>query len=241
MLDNLPIAICYPAGAGGEFVNAAIQLSLFDSASVNCIVSKNNGDCHQSLKQRFQHFTPSTSIDGQQQELTVIKNLELVKKIDSNHAIYSGHFRNLVALQDIHPQLWFVKISHDVDNQQQCELIFDLLNQKAGSGAIEKYYTQVRHPNWPKTFDEWIVSGQAEQLYKQTVMYTNQNWYWVENASTRKRTITLTLEDVFVGKISTKLYDWFDLDTCNKLDQKQQHYQTINQNLFPQIKEVLAA
>lgn len=238
MLVNLPIAICYPAGAGGSFVDTAIGSSLFDSNSFSCIVGE-NGDCHQSVgqKPRFNHFIPSTTINGQQQELTAIKNLTL----NTNNVIISGHFRNLVALQDIHPELWFVKILHDVDNQQQCELLFDLLNQKSGIGAIERSYAQVRHPGWPETFDEWMVSGQAELLYKQTVMYTNQNWYWVENASTRKRTITLTLEDVFVGKISTKLHDWLDLDICNKLDQKQQHYQTVNQNLFPQIKEVLAA
>ena len=108
---NLPIVICFAGGAGGSFVSSALRSALFDHK----LKLSDSGNSHYNNSQT--HFNPSDSIEGIQGELDTIKQLSLT----DNDAIINGHYKNLVALQSVHPQLWFIKITHNTGSEEQCK------------------------------------------------------------------------------------------------------------------------
>jgi len=243
---NLPIVICFAGGAGGNFVNSALRSALFDHKSK----LSDSGNAHYN-RQSGVHFNPSDSIEGIQGELDVIKQLSLA----DNNAIINGHYKNLVALQSVHPQLWFIKITHNTESEEQCNLLYQLSHNKGGElpcNNVNNYYQEeflrwmpaYQKPYWPESFEDMAnelknPNSKVSEFVRNNSLYTSKTWYWVENVNTRKRTIELDLRDIFLEKISTKLNNWFDKDICDKLDRKQEEYQTLNHSLFPQIKEVL--
>ena len=242
---NLPIVICFAGGAGGSFVSSALRSALFDHE----LKLSDSGNSHYNNSQT--HFNPSDSIEGIQGELDTIKQLSLT----DNDAIINGHYKNLVALQSVHPQLWFIKITHNTGSEEQCNLLYQLSHNKGGElpcNNVNNYYQEeflrwmpaYQKPYWPESFEDMAnelknPNSKVSEFVRNNSLYTSKTWYWVENVNTRKRTIELDLRDIFLEKISTKLNNWFDKDICDKLDRKQEEYQTLNHSLFPQIKEVL--
>ena len=242
---NLPIVICFAGGAGGSFVSSALRSALFDHE----LKLSDSGNSHYNNSKT--HFNPSDSIEGIQGELDIIKQLSLT----DNDAIINGHYKNLVALQSVHPQLWFIKITHNTGSEEQCNLLYQLSHNKGGKlpcNNVNNFYQEeflrwmpaYQKQYWPESFEDMAnelknPNSKVSEFVRNNSLYTSKTWYWVENVNTRKRTIELDLRDIFLEKISTKLNNWFDKDICDKLDRQQEEYQTLNHSLFPQIKEVL--
>lgn len=225
-LLNIPIAVCYAAGAGGNFVAGALNSALFDRP----FNIDSQGDCKENVIFRAAHLVPSNNIEGQCQELNTIKNLKFP---DNNNWIFAGHIRNLVALQEHRNDLWFIKISHNVNDIDECLQLYKLLSNKVNiKFALEHVYNQVKGADWPETFAEFHSSPASDKFFRDTHMYTLKNWFWVENHSTRIRTIELTIDDIFKGRISEKLCQWFDLSVTQKLDNFQEEYQNKNKQYF---------
>ena len=243
---NLPIVICFAPGAGGNFVNSALRCALFDHK----LKLSDSGNAH-SNNSHGVDFNPSDSIEGIQGELDIIKQLKLA----DNNAIINQHYKNLVALQAVHPQLWFIKITHNTESEEQCNLLYLLSHHKAGKLPCDNFNNHYQErflpwmpayqrQYWPESFEDMVnemkdPNSKLHEFNRNNSLYTSKTWYWIENINTRKRTIELDIRDIFLDKISTKLNIWFDQDICNQLDRQQEVYQTLNHSLFPQIKEVL--
>lgn len=241
---NLPIVICFAPGAGGNFVNSALCSALFGH-KIN--LSK-SGNAHNG---QGINFNPSDSIEGIQGELDVIKRLRLA----DNNAIINQHYKNLVALQAVHPQLWFIKITHDTVSEEQCNLLYELNHNKVDKlpwdnlkndyhEGFYRFIPDYQKQYWPESYEDMVnelkdPNSKLHEFNRNNSLYTSKTWYWIENINTRKRTIELNLRDIFLDKISTKLNIWFNQDICNELDRQQEVYQNLNYSLFPQIKEVL--
>ena len=242
---NLPIVICFAPGAGGNFVNSALWSALFGDK----LKSSDSGNAHSH--HHGDYFNPSDSIEGIQGELDIIKQLKLA----DNNAIVNQHYKNLVALQAVHPQLWFIKITHNTDSEEQCNLLYQLnhnkvaklpwdnLNNDYHEGFL-RFIPDYQKQYWPESYTDMVnelkdPDSKLHEFNRNNSLYTSKTWYWIENVNTLKRTIELDLKDIFLDKISTKLNIWFDQDICDKLDRQQEEYQTLNHSLFPQIKEVL--
>lgn len=241
---NLPIVICFAPGAGGNFVNSALRSALFDHK----YELSDSGNAHSV---QGVPFNPSDSIEGIQGELDVIKQLRLA----DNNAIINQHYKNLVALQAVHPQLWFIKITHNTESEEQCNLLYLLSHNKVGKLPWDnlnndyheeflRWIPDYQKQYWPESYEDMVNEfkdphSKLHEFNRNNSLYTSKTWYWIENVNTLKRTIELDLRDIFLDKISTKLNIWFDQDICDELDRQQEVYQTLNHSLFPQIKEVL--
>ena len=230
MYVNLPLANVYPAGAGGSFLASVLSKVLFDD---KFYMSNELGNCHDPGLERMNHFIPDTSIESMQYELELISRTPT-----DNLRIISGHYRNLIALQNI-TDFWYLKIDHNTDDERQCSFLANMIIKKVGYEGIKDVYQDVRNDNWPKTYGEFLQSSNKYDLYHETLMSTYRNWYWVENDFTKDRTITFTLEDIFLNDVGTKLWEWFDRDICNKVDEIQMNYKKKNLELYPEIKNFL--
>jgi hypothetical protein len=243
---NLPIVICFAPGAGGNFVNSALWSALFGGK----LKLSDSGNAHS--RHHGDYFNPSDSIEGIQGELDIIKQLKLA----DNNAIVNQHYKNLVALQAVHPQLWFIKITHNTESEEQCNLLYQLNHNKVGKlpwtegikddyqEGFLRFIPDYQKQYWPESYKDMVnemkdPNSKLHEFNRNNSLYTFKTWYWIENVNTRKRTIELDLKDIFLDKISTKLNIWFDQDICDELDRQQEVYQTLNHSLFPQIKEVL--
>lgn len=229
---NLPIAVCYPGGAGGSFVASALRHAIFNTK----FIVSSNGHCHNNQLNQFQHFVPNGTIQSQRNELLLIEQNIKGKQIDN---IVHGHIRNLVALQESNYDFWFIKIVYDATKNLECEILCDLLTTKVNwYTALKDCYDQLRGPSWPQTFDDFKQNPENMKLYHQATLNGYKNWFWVENHHTKIRTIELSLGDIFLGKISTRLCQWFDLSVCKKLDYAQSVYQDINHKVYPKLLQL---
>jgi hypothetical protein len=214
MSDCNRYVICYPGGSGGSFVAAALS-SIKHKKKFN--VDQLLGHCHgqSNLISNFFHGDTNRSF---QEELTVIQSLNFIK-----NDILNGHCRNIVALKEaIITQLGynelektkFIKVSVDHQNFNEILFVATMLKRKVNC------YSEL-------SFDEYL---------EQTTNYI-KSWYWIENAYTIPYTITFTLSEVFLGKISSKL----DLsqEEVNKIDQFQDEYLTVQRRLHKDLIELL--
>ena len=229
---NLPIAVCYPGGAGGNFVASVLDHALFNKK----FKVSSNGNCDDNDLSKLPHYIPSGAIHSQRQELDLIEYYIQNEKINT---IGYGHIRNLIALQETNYNFWFIKIVYDATRNLECEILCELLTSKKNLDcALKNCYDQVRDSSWPQNFEDFKQHPESIKKYHQAIINGYKNWYWVENHHTKIRTIELSLSDIFLGKISTKLSQWFDLSVCNKLDYAQNIYQDINQKLYPKLLEI---
>jgi hypothetical protein len=205
---NNRYVICYPGGAGGSFLAAALTHVL---TGTTFVIDSESGHCHNNNNHLNNiWFNHGESTNSARQELDVIDQLSIL-----NIPIFEGHFRNIVALKEkmidqlgynIVQDTKFIKISVDHNSSNEILFVAKMLQRKS---------------KCPSTisFDEYLT---------QTTNYIH-SWYWVENAYTLPNTINLSLADIFLNKVSAKINLPEPLSI--KLDQCQHEYQQVQQQL----------
>jgi hypothetical protein len=223
---NLPIAICYPPGAGGSFLGAALNSAIFNS---NFIIEP-DGKCHANPTLTVPHYVPAHSIQGMQDEFDALMTIKFPQ---NKNFILVGHVRNLVALQSICTNLWFIKISFDTSNDNEIEFLYQMLIAKVPAiKGLSTCYHQVKEDNWPDTIEEFLQDPKSSIKYKEQNYHTYKNWFWVENQATKSRTIELSFRDIFFGVPGETLSQWFDKQTIDTLFKLNKEYQTVNRELY---------
>lgn len=223
--------ICYPPGAGGSMLGSVLD-SVFNSRSFNI---SDNGNCHGNQNKKVPHFVPTYDLDGFRNELNIIESMSQQK-----YTVASGHLRNLVALQSICYNFWFIKIVFDVNNPNEIDFLHKMLINKVDiKERLKNCYSQIRFKDWPEDFDKFLSQDNCEDLFREQNVYTLKNWFWVESPSTKVRTMEFTLQDIFLGIPGEKLSQWYDHDTINKIFPNIKAWQTKNRQLYPDTVELL--
>jgi len=219
--------VCYPAGAGGSFLGSALHC-IFNNAPI--IISK-TGHCHLTTAESVPHYVPTSDIVGIKNELTA---LESIKLPIANQSILKGHVRNLIAMQSLCYDLWFIKITFDQSNPNELEFLHRMLDAKMPMRErLISCYDQIKPGYWPDRLEDFLILPECYNLFKQQNLDTLTNWFWVENQSTKSRTIELSLQDLFLGVPGNKLSQWFDKEVIDKLFDLVKNYQNINKSLYP--------
>jgi len=214
MTTNHRYVICYPGGAGGSFITTALN-------SVRCntkfIVDRTLGHCHFNSS-RIANFFHGDTLRSFQEELLSIESFDFAKNL-----ISFGHCRNIVALKEtISTQLGhneiektkFIKISVDPNNSKEILFVASMLRKKVNC--------------FPElSFNEYLI---------QTTDYI-KSWYWIENAYTMSHTITLTLSDIFLNRVSSKLN--LSQEESNRIDQCQVEYLNVQKQLHSDLIQLL--
>jgi len=216
MIETPQYVICYPGGSGGSFIAAALD-SVVNGRSF--ILDEITGHCHNNVvKKNHIWFDHGSSSESFKQELAAIDSLKF-----TNGTIFEGHFRNIVAIKEkISEQLAyhaaentkFIKIIVNPKKINEIRFIAQMLRRKINCFSS-------------MSFEEYLL---------QTTNYVN-SWYWVENAYTLPGTINLSLADIFLNKVSTKIN--LPETLLTKLDQYQQKYQTVQQHLHQDLLELI--
>jgi hypothetical protein len=229
--NNLPVVVCYPPGAGGNMLgsvlNAAVNNRRFSIS--------NTGDCHQNNVISIPHYVPSSDLQGVKNEVSAIESGQY-----QNSSVIAGHVRNLVAMQSMNYDFWFIKIVFDYNNNNEVDFLHQMLTAKVDmQDRLKNCYSQVRFNNWPDTFEEFLNLPNSNELFRQQNHYTLKNWFWVESQTTRDRTIELSIQDIFLEIPGEKLSRWYDKTIIDKLFVLIQQYQTVNRKLYPDTFKLL--
>lgn len=230
-IKNLPVVICYPPGAGGNMLGSVLH-SVFESGTFNI---SDRGNCHQTGAGLVPHYVPTSDLTGFKNELAAIESMN-----NRHNLVIAGHVRNLVAMQSINYSSWFIKIVFDTSCDNEVEFLHQMLAAKVPlKERLAGCYTQIKSGHWPSTLDEFLTVGNCEQLFQEQNIYTLKNWFWVESPLTHSRTMELSIQDIFLGTPGEKLSCWYDQQTVDQLYSLIQRWQTINQQLYPDIMSLL--
>lgn len=215
MTQNNWYVICYPGGSGGSFLTAALNAAVNNK---DFFVDEKLGHCHKNVHSlNHSGFEHGPSIYSFRQELNKIESLLL------DTSIFSGHYRNIVALREKiidtvgyndGADTVFVKITVDYRKSNEIQFVASMLQRKKNCFTdlpLEEYLNQTK---------DYIKS-----------------WYWIENAYTLPNTITLTLSDIFLNKVSSKLL--LPTQATIKLDQCQNEYLNIQNQLHRDLIQLL--
>jgi len=230
---NLPLAVCYPPGAGGNFLGSALNFALFGTEfQIDC-----DGKCHSNKNMMVPHYVPNYTIQGMQDEIAALQSIVWSA---SDKFVITGHVHNIVAMLDLCPTMWFIKINFDPSNSKEVEFLYRMLTAKVpAKQGLAQCYDAVRHSAWPLTLKEFLALPNSEELYQQQNYHTFENWFWVENKTTKRRTLELDLQDIFLGVPGERLSCWFDKTTVDCLFDLVRQYQLANQKLYPDIFKLL--
>lgn len=234
MCPHVPLMICYPPGAGGNFLASALDSLLFSKPwQVD-----QHGTCHDNTVIQLPHYVPSDDIAGMQNELSAVA---LMPRPSNSMYVAAGHLRNIVALQSLRHDLWFIKIAFDPSNTQHVTFLTDMLMNKVSmSQGWQNCYSDVREAHWPLTLHEFLARSDSSLLYQQQVRWSLQNWFWVENLHTRSRTLELDITDIFIKIPGDKLSQWFnDIEFLDRLFELTVRYQSLNHQLYPDLIKLL--
>ena len=242
-LKNTPIVICYPPGAGGSFLASALNSALFQHK----FNTGTAGDCHDNSVISVPHFVPNDNMQGIRDELSALDSI--LWPVGHNF-VANGHVRNIVALQSLNYDLWFIKITFDCMCEKEINFLHTMLAAKVPlSTAIVNCYQQIKHHTWPDSVEEFLQSSDCNEAFREQNSYTLKNWFWVENFSTRRRTLELSIQDIFLGAqnnnnrdcftLGEKLNRWFDKNTIDALFNFARDYQTVNKKLYPAAFDLL--
>jgi len=108
----------------------------------------------------------------------------------------------------------FIKIC--VDHQKSNEILFVATMLKRKENCFPEL-----------SFDQYLT---------QTTNYI-KSWYWIENAYTKLQTINLSLNDIFLKKVSAKLD--LSAELSAKIDQCQNNYINVQTHLHKDLLELL--
>lgn len=228
MIQNDCIVICYPSGAGGSFLQGALNSALNRS---KLIINQDLGHCHAS-KFSTKNFVSGDSLDSFEKELISIKTLKL-----SLAEVHAHHYRNLIALQHQgiaqNIPVWFIKINIDSTNDSQIEFASQMLYRKTTRiENLAQLYDQIRDHSWPATVEQYIEWDPTGKEFLDTVRHSLKSWYWVENNFTQERTLCLSLRDIFVDtNLAKKLSLWFEPDFVERFQQLHTTYIETNRRL----------
>jgi hypothetical protein len=231
------IIVCYPGGAGGCFISTALRTAIYGTEFA---FDRDHGHCHRGRTPR-ELYVSGDSIKSFKGEL---KSIERIDFSSQYNVTVEGHFRNIIALQDrcvqnnVHSL--FVKIDVDVNNEAEIEFVTRMLVAKQSlEECLKKGYQEIRGPTWPATYDEYIANDPAGTLFIESGMASVRSWYWVENNFTKTRTVTLTLQDVFIGGAGDKLKSWLTPESTEKFNQLHREYVTVNQQVYSHLYKLL--
>ena len=228
---NLPVVVCYPPGAGGSMLGSALH-TIFAKTDFN--VSR-DGNCHYNNTVNVPHYVPTNDVQGFKNELAVIESIAW-----QNASVIKGHVRNLVAVQSICYDFWFIKITFDCTNVNEVEFLHRMLSAKVSmKERLLPCYDQIRFDDWPTTIDEFLKLPNCNELFRLQNYHTLQNWFWVESQSTRARTLELSIQDIFLGIPGEKLSQWYDKQTIDELYVRVKQWQSINNKLYPDAMALL--
>jgi hypothetical protein len=228
---NLPVVVCYPPGAGGSMLGSVLN-TVFNNCNFNI---SNNGNCHQNNVVKIPHYVPTGDLQGFKNELCAIESGQY-----QNSLVIAGHVRNLVAMQSIDYNFWFIKIVFDHNNNNEVEFLHRMLTAKVDlQERLKNCYSQVRFDNWPDTLAEFLTLHNSEELFRQQNYYTLTYWFWVESPTTQARTIELSIQDIFLKIPGEKLSCWYNKTIIDKLFVLVQQYQTVNRKLYPDTFKLL--
>ena len=230
---NLPVVICYPAGAGGSMLGSALKSVL----TGHDFKISNTGNCHNNTLNTIPNYIPSSDYQGICNELNVLKLVNL-----DNSLITTGHLRNIVAMHSLCYKLWFIKITFNPDLDNEIKFLHEMLIKKMTlQDRLKTCYDQIKFEHWPPTLDMLVKDANSENLFAEQHYHTLKNWFWVESHSTKTRTIELSLQDIFLGIPSEKLSVWYDDDVVDKLYPLVKSWQTTNNNLYPDTMALLTS
>jgi hypothetical protein len=228
---NLPVVICYPPGAGGSMLGSALH-SVFKSSKFNI---SNSGNCHLTGASVVPHYVPTSDMAGFKNEIIAIETLA-----GRQDSVTTGHIRNIVAMQSVNYQSWFIKIVFDVNCSNEIEFLHRMLAAKMPiKERLADCYEQIKLDHWPNSLDEFLITSNCEELFREQNIYTLKNWFWVESPLTRCRTIELSIQDIFLGTPGEKISCWYDKNTIDLLYPLIKNWQTINQKLYPDTMSLL--
>ncbi len=236
MIQHDCIIICYPGGAGGSFLQGAINSSL-DRSSL--IINQNLGHCHAN-KISTANFVSGDSLASFEQELMSIKTLTL-----SLSQVLAHHYRNMIALQhqgiEQNVPTWFIKINVDPASDAEVEFASQMLYRKTTRlENLSQLYHQIRHESWPPTVEEYLKFDPEGNAFLDTVRHSLKSWYWVENHYTQERTINLSLKDIFLDSdLATKLSPWFEPSFVEKFKKSHEIYIETNRRLHPDLYHLI--
>lgn len=208
--------VCYPGGAGGSFIAAALNSALFGS---NFVVS-DCGNCHQNCFGRMPNFFHGDSIESFEKEIDCIKKIDFTQSF-----IWAGHYRNLVAIRDVIGQklgylsadnTTFIKVSVE-PSDNEINFLTSMLRRKVNAC-------------FPQMSDQ--------EFLEQTRHYV-KSWYWIENNYTSTKTTTLLLRDVFTPNLECRLEHLLDHAQINTFKQKHQEYCCVQKKLYPDLMRLL--
>jgi len=225
-IKNFPVAVCYPPGAGGSMLAAAMN-SIVSNCKFNI---SDKGHCHNNNVITLPHYVPSNTLTGFENELGAIK---ILGQNNQHFNVLKGHVRNLVALQSVYPDLWFIKIVFDENNLDEIEFLNQMLMFKVS--MRERYktcYAEVKLDTWPESFEDFLNLHNCNDLFQEQNYHTLKNWFWVESYDTRIRTIELTIQDIFLGIPGEKLSCWYNKETIDKLYVLTKQFQDTNNKLY---------
>jgi hypothetical protein len=231
--ENLPVVICYPPGAGGSMLGAALQSVLTGS---NFKISS-TGNCHNNPVVTIPTYIPSSDFQGIFNELNILHRVNLHDSL-----VISGHLRNIVAMHSLCYKLWFIKITFDSSRDNEVQFLHEMLMKKMPmQDRLTTCYDQIKFDHWPSTLDLFLKDTRSEDLFAEQNYHTLKNWFWVESHSTKTRTIELSLQDIFLGIPSEKLSVWYDDQIVDSLYPLVKSWQTINNNLHPDTVALLTS
>jgi hypothetical protein len=232
-IENLPVVICYPAGAGGSMLGSALQSVL----TGRDFKISNTGNCHNNAVVSIPNYIPSSDYQGICNELSVLKLVNLHDTL-----VVQGHLRNLVALHSMYYNFWFIKITFNPDLDNEVKFLHEMLIKKMPmENRLKKHYDQIKDDRWPSTIDMFLKDNRSEDLFAEQNYHTLRNWFWVESQSTKTRTVELSLQDIFLGIPSEKLSAWYNDDIVDKLYPLVKSWQTINNKLYPKTLALLTS
>jgi hypothetical protein len=214
MTTNNRYVICYPGGSGGTFLASALIAA---ANYADFFVNTELGHCHDHIFRKYcRNFNHGSTIASFKEELDIIDSMTFL-------SVTEGHYRNIVAIRqklfenfgyNNGAQTTFIKISGDPNNSKEILFVASMLRKKVNC--------------FPElSFNEYLI---------QTTNYI-KSWYWIENAYTVPQTITLTLSDIFLGRVSQKLV--LSEEAATKIDQCQVKYLNVQKRLHSDLIQLL--
>jgi len=207
------LIVCYPGGSGGSFLSTALHSVYHD---LPFFVDPDLGHCHHSSHARFPNIFHGPTIQSLQQEI------DNIQKVDFSCAsLYSGHYRNLVAIQQaIETQLGyefssitkFVTISVDHWNKNEIFFIATMLKHKTN-----------------------CFPGLSFDDFPEQTSYYIKSWYWVENFYTAINTTSLSLQDIFSPGLENRLSGVLTETQANIFKKHHLDYLDMQEKLYPDL------
>ena len=215
--DNSKLIVCFPGGTGGNFLSSALQSVYFNTPFD---IDPYLGHCHTSEVAKLPNIFHGPTIDSFQQEIDEIQKADF-----SSATIYRGHYRNLVAIQQMietklgyEPSRTTRFITVTVDHSNENHIFFIAMMLKKKNNCFPDL-----------SFDDFL---------EQTRHYV-KSWYWVQNSYTQSNTIGLCLQDIFSPGLENKILSILNESQAVGFKQHHRNYLDIQKQIYPDLLALL--